>query len=1258
MPNKQDPKRSARTAPSSAHIAEPDCKTNIRQPALPPTYSPFSRSHRFELNSLLEDSSIELSIAFCHTWAASREVDPAIVVDWVRRRSLGGSRQGGPLAAQGKDTNEAGFPVSSPSTTSVSISVKRERAASPNLSEPVKKKRKAGRGRVDSTLTHASSSHLITTSSETVRHTRAHDTSPHPSCPTCILAGDSSDSDHPPSGPQAAHTEDSDAMAALTPSVLDFVSSAIPSISRPVLKSALRLSRRTSVRPPRRVRFSEALYQEALAAYTQRNVSGRQIIDAYTQAPPSGLAELVSPTLPPRQKRKRAVYAGEEAVSSLPSQDGSGRLVPATSSGVHSSQATSAVASPTGSSVAAVSMLFSDGSSARYKAGSHAALQLQLSSQTPGSSESLLRLSLEPGMEAEPTHDNSAAASKRRRVLHPPAGLPFSTDAPMCPAQVEAAVHILGLRSVAPAPAPAPHTPSPRPSSASGSGSFFSPSFFSPSGASSSGEDEVEALLASSPPTSPVLIPRSSSPCAIVAPSPRKLSAPSFIDVPQKTDLSIHEPALESALDTPSTSPPGLVSFLHVDERSAGQRSPSPRSLPPPADIPPRTRTPPNPGPGPGSKPSTPQPSRPPRPASEDVVMSSMRNRECDDAGVIIIPRPPPGAPGSGSRPSTPTLGRHLRPSAASEKMRDVRGDEAEEVCIDVGCRMYACKEDDAGASGAAHAYSSRSLEPHTAPPMSFAPTRSAAPVPPSTGRMAVATRVSTSRPIQAVAAGPDTAEHLNTCAPPDFIGWLVGSVNVGDRTQTHSEGEKRPANAQLPIPPRARTPPCPPDRGSRPSTPQPVRPPRPSADAVLPAANAAAAPKKGTKEKTKEKRKTPAKAIKTGRAAGGAKRATAAVQIKIEVESAEPGRADEVPTLRLEDDDEPLATVVSRKKAISVVKAEPVDAVISVAKQARKPGKKTGASGPAKGKGKSKVAAAVAVTAVKAEEGAPAAVGETHVRAPAKKKRVTKPEAPKTKGTTQGATQEETSVKEEASTTIAIIANPCKPSSTAKRPRKKRVTKDAGAAAVDRDGGDGNVAVKTGKKVKKITKALEEDTGSAADKAETIASTTPAAAPGASPSRMRFHISFSLSRSSSLQRKESFKGIRHPPRTFTYLPEHLQDLGTLVWDAEGFNCMELSALPWLAATAEHACAPGELIIGNLGDSMNEETFEPTFPDHVFMDEEDVYMQLYANGPLPASFVDALGRAVSVRREGEKGDECIAAGSAVDDEEVVGDGVR
>ena len=42
-----------------------------------------------------------------------------------------------------------------------------------------------------------------------------------------------------------------------------------------------------------------------------------------------------------------------------------------------------------------------------------------------------------------------------------------------------------------------------------------------------------------------------------------------------------------------------------------------------------------------------------------------------------------------------------------------------------------------------------------------------------------------------------------------------------------------------------------------------------------------------------------------------------------------------------------------------------------------------------------------------------------------------------------------------------------------------------------------------------------------------------------------------------------------HPPRTVSYCASHLAALRDLCWDTDGFESMELSALPWMALVGE-----------------------------------------------------------------------------------------
>ena len=134
-----------------------------------------------------------------------------------------------------------------------------------------------------------------------------------------------------------------------------------------------------------------------------------------------------------------------------------------------------------------------------------------------------------------------------------------------------------------------------------------------------------------------------------------------------------------------------------------------------------------------------------------------------------------------------------------------------------------------------------------------------------------------------------------------------------------------------------------------------------------------------------------------------------------------------------------------------------------------------------------------------------------------------------------------------------------------------------------------------------------------------------------------------------------------HPPRTFTYLPEHLWALGTdrsFGWEADGFEYMKISALLWLAGVARgwvavQTRAQHALEITDPRRGMNASgTFSVIryicpiiLTTRAFMvallpggsegmtEEEDVRVELYINGPLPTSFLHTLGRMMCVRRK-------------------------
>ncbi|KAI0350758.1 hypothetical protein OH77DRAFT_1001967 [Trametes cingulata] len=868
MARKNNGKRPGRAIPPPARVMEHDRKPNIPKSSPPPTFQPFSRVHRSKLNELLSGGSVELTTDGCHAWAALHRVDPSLVVDWVRRRSLGERRQGRPSAVGDGYTHKAGHSVSLSSTASDNIVVKRERAASPDLSEPSSKKRKTCRARMGPTPVQELSIYCNLAPSDTVRHTRAHDSKPHPACRTCTTVGEPSVSDFTRSSPPVVDPDTSDSATSLAPLALGLSSSAVSCAPQPVLKSALRLSRRSSARPPRRVRFSEALYQEALNAYTQHTVSGERLAGAYTQVLPPGPAAVASPTLPPRQKRKRDVYTGEEDVSSLsPLERAGGPLCP-TSSGSQSGPGNSDVLSPARSSLAPASRLSSGGVLALFASGSHSLLPSYLSD----SPRSLSPFPDQAGMSTDhPGWDKHMSASKRRKLSHSLVRDRSASDTQAASSETDDALPAEHVDA-------SPRTPSPPPSSDSISGSFFSPSFFSPSGNSSSGEDEVEALLVSSPPTSPLLVPRSSSSRAIIAPSPRKLATPPFLNIPARTATPSDEQMPESVPPTLSHDRALSLNVNTVTDNAA-RGSISPRSLPPPADIPPRSRTPP---PGPGSKPGTPQPSRPPRPASEGPG---------DRIAIVQVPIPPwartpPGPPGAGSRPSTPIPRRPVRPSAEGGTFGGVgvlvEGDDLDDALwMDVG------NADDVRGSG---------VDPESPSASGDAP-----PAPSPSGPRVAGAQTSITRPIGD--PGADTSEQVPICAPRAIPSGLADSVIVERSAQVIGD-ENQPTGTHLPMPPRARTPPCPPDRGSRPSTPQPVRPPRPSAGSAGPKESGAAAAKKDAKSRTKRKQEARTKAAQKSRASVQAKKAALAVQVKSEMESEMLWKAGEVLTLDAEEDD------------------------------------------------------------------------------------------------------------------------------------------------------------------------------------------------------------------------------------------------------------------------------------------------------------------------------------------------------------------
>ncbi|KAH9846314.1 hypothetical protein C2E23DRAFT_853412 [Lenzites betulinus] len=342
-------------------------------------------------------------------------------------------------------------------------------------------------------------------------------------------------------------------------------------------------------------------------------------------------------------------------------------------------------------------------------------------------------------------------------------------------------------------------------------------------------------------------------------------------------------------------------------------------------------------------------------------------------------------------------------------------------------------------------------------------------------------------------------------------------------------------------------------------------------------------------------------------------------------------GRVGEVLVLDDDEEDEPLAIVVARRKAVCVVKSEPVEAKLQSSKPATKRATQSSAV---------KTKRRVASTTVKTEEcGTSTTSGP--VAAPPKKKRPTR---------AKGAKKTKVEPVEEGTINLARMSTTTAPSATLK---PKKATKRA--APADKDAPAlSELARKRPRKSKVPTKSqpgptrqtapVSNDGASAVSQPETAESSFTA-----------IQMRISLRRTPSPPtRRESYKGNKHPPRTVAYVQEHLQALGTVHWDVAGFECMELSALPWLAGIAEQPHSSNESFRDEPRKASNPSAFArgvydiiyaPDVPDQTAVDEEDVCIRLYAHGPLPASFLDALGRSVSIRRDEEcsdPADTCMA----------------
>ncbi|OSC97286.1 hypothetical protein PYCCODRAFT_1440377, partial [Trametes coccinea BRFM310] len=241
----------------------------------------------------------------------------------------------------------------------------------------------------------------------------------------------------------------------------------------------------------------------------------------------------------------------------------------------------------------------------------------------------------------------------------------------------------------------------------------------------------------------------------------------------------------------------------------------------------------------------------------------------------------------------------------------------------------------------------------------------------------------------------------------------------------------------------------------------------------------------------------------------------------------------------------------------------------------------------------------------------------------PAKKKRTTKAKQPK-----QHKAEDEVAVKLEPDT--AKITTTSRTQANSKAPKKKQSTKvlKAGAAASQTQGA-GTMAAgeqQAPNMVQSSTTALTTRPSVDSDNGSDIIVPLPS-------TRLRFRLSISRS-------------------SFRALPEHLQALGSVVWDAEGFQRMELSALPWIAGVAQQIKGPCDLVPNTEHESVfgeldlhgvpifaghNNPGAEPELPCGPSASEvtEDVCVCLHTDRPLPTTFLRALGRTVSIRRDGE-----------------------
>ncbi|KAI0773022.1 hypothetical protein BD413DRAFT_310292 [Trametes elegans] len=221
-------------------------------------------------------------------------------------------------------------------------------------------------------------------------------------------------------------------------------------------------------------------------------------------------------------------------------------------------------------------------------------------------------------------------------------------------------------------------------------------------------------------------------------------------------------------------------------------------------------------------------------------------------------------------------------------------------------------------------------------------------------------------------------------------------------------------------------------------------------------------------------------------------------------------------------------------KGAVTTVKVEPTGVDLSEPAAAKKKGKAVKSRGQ------------IEPVAVKVETIGGDVLEETATDGvpPAKKRRTTK-RGPAKQTKMEGAAA--VKVESEASNkrTRKKNAMPSEAGPTAQNPKPKRTPR------------------------KKCVKTVSQQvTGQAA-----VTTDAPATSLTITASMLSLCVSFS--RTSSLRRRESYKGSKHPPRTVAYAPEEMAALENVRWDVTGFECMELSALPWIAGVAQQWCAQG-----------------------------------------------------------------------------------